>query len=227
MGYHLILHEDLRAQINALSEERKRNPGGEAAKEYVAVIKGLKALKDGRETDYQGKQLGYGPGSHDLRDCAELKVPVVNEFTPGGFPRGPSHRLTYREFEPLPRVEDGRVVNDPDAMAYRQVVAFAHRRDDPAAITGQRLGRERGMPQREFHGLTGGGRPEVGRQREGGADDAASDSGAAGSDSAGGDSAGQPAGRHTPRAAASASGGARSPVRPRTFPVPGALTPPP
>ena len=75
MGYHLILHEDLRAQINALSEERKRDPGGEAAKEYVAVIKGLKALRDGRESDYQGKQLGYGPGSHDLSDFAELKVP--------------------------------------------------------------------------------------------------------------------------------------------------------
>ena len=39
-GHHLILHEDLRAQINALSEDRKRDPGGEAAKEYVAVSKG-------------------------------------------------------------------------------------------------------------------------------------------------------------------------------------------
>lgn len=167
MAYHLILHEDLRAQINVLNEERKRNPSGEAAKEYVAVIKGLQALRDGREGEYQGKQLGYGPGSHDLRDCAELKVPVVAEFTPGGHARGPSHRLVYREFDPLPTVQDGRVVNDPNAPAYRQVVTFAHRGDDPAAITGQRLARVRGIPDRNLHGLTGGGRPEVGPQRPG------------------------------------------------------------
>jgi hypothetical protein len=39
MRYQLILHQDLRAHIDHLHEERKRDPGGDAAKEYVAVIK--------------------------------------------------------------------------------------------------------------------------------------------------------------------------------------------
>lgn len=123
----------------------------------------IKALQSGREDAYEGKQLGYGPQSHDLRDCAELKVPVVREFTPGGFPRGPSHRLVYREFDPLPTVQDGRVVQDPDAKPYRQVIAFGHRSEDLAATAGLRLARSRGLPVQELHGLTGGGRPAIGK----------------------------------------------------------------
>lgn len=94
-------------------------------------------------------------------------MPVVDEYKTNGWPMGPSHRLTYREFDPLPRVEGNRVVTDPNAQPYRHVVAFAHRADDPAAITGERLGRGRGIPQRELQGLTGGGRPDVGPQRQG------------------------------------------------------------
>jgi hypothetical protein len=138
-----------------------------AGTEYVGVINALKALQSGREDAYEGKQLGYGPQSHDLRDCAELKVPVVPEFTPGGFPRGPSHRLIYREFDPLPTVRDGRVVHDPNARPYRHVVAFGHRSHDPAAIAGRRLGRERGKPERDLHGVSGGGRPSVGKDLRG------------------------------------------------------------
>src|SRR6266545_66755 len=143
-SYHLILHEDLRAQINRLAVARNENPNSDQAKEYVAAIKALKALRDGRESEYEGKQLGYGPGSHDLRDCAELKVPVFDERTARGERLGPSHRVTYREFEPLPKVEDGRVVSDPSALPFRHVVAFEHRASDPAARTGERLGRSRG-----------------------------------------------------------------------------------
>jgi hypothetical protein len=110
--------------------------------------------------------LGYGPSSHDLRDCAELKVPVFDERTARGERLGPSHRVTYREFEPLPKVEDGRVVSDPSALPFRHVVAFEHRASDPAARTGERLARSRGLPVRDLAGL-GGGRPSVGPQRPG------------------------------------------------------------
>ncbi len=129
-------------------------------------MRAMAALRDGRESAYEGKQLGYGPGSHDLRDCAELKVPVFDEYKHDGSRLGPSHRVTYREFDPLPKVENGRVVPDPSALPYRHVVAFEHRADDPAAVTGNRLGRTRGFPMRDLQGL-GGGRPSVGPQRAG------------------------------------------------------------
>lgn len=164
--FHLILRPEVRAQVSALSAERERDPGGAAAKEYVAVIKALKALRDGHEKQYEGKRLGYGPQSHDLRDCAELKVPVFEEKSAEGFSLGPSHRLLYREFDSLPTVEDGRVVPNPDALAFRQVVAFGHRATDPAALTGERLGRDRGLPVRDLAGL-GGGKPSVGPQPSG------------------------------------------------------------
>lgn len=86
--YHLIFHDDLRQEINRLSAEYKRDPDSPGGREYVGVINATKALQSGREDAYEGKRLGYGPQSHDLRDCAELKVPVVQETTPGGFPRG-------------------------------------------------------------------------------------------------------------------------------------------
>ncbi|MBP2356889.1 hypothetical protein JOF29_007999 [Kribbella aluminosa] len=113
----------------------KNSPGGRA---FVAAVGALRALREEREGEYQGKQLGYGPQSYDVRDCAELKVPVDREFTPGGYERGPSHRLVYREFDPLPTMEDGRVVPDPNAQAYRQPITFAHRSHDPADSAGQR-----------------------------------------------------------------------------------------
>ena len=80
---------------------------------------GLKALQEGRESEYEGKQLGYGPNSYDLRDAAQIKVPVFDEYKSNGWPLGPSHRMTYREFEPLPRVEGDRVVTDPADRPYR------------------------------------------------------------------------------------------------------------
>lgn len=36
-SYHLMLHEDLRAQINGLAAARNENPNSDQAKEYVAV----------------------------------------------------------------------------------------------------------------------------------------------------------------------------------------------
>lgn len=138
MRYHLILHAGLRADVNALSDARTNDPQGDAAKEYVAVIKALKALQEGREREYVGKRLTSGRSSYDLRDCAQLKVAVFDEYKDNGWPLAPSHRLTYREFDPLPKVEGGRVVVDPDAQPYREVVAFVTarttRRRSPASV---------------------------------------------------------------------------------------------
>jgi hypothetical protein len=59
-SYHLMLHEDLRAQINGLAAARNENPNSDQAKEYVAVIKALKALRDGRER-VRGQAVGLWP----------------------------------------------------------------------------------------------------------------------------------------------------------------------
>jgi hypothetical protein len=153
--------------MDRLYEEWKQDQNSSGGREFQAAMGALRALREEREGEYEGKQLGYGPQSYDLRDCAELKVPVDREFTQGGFERGPSHRLVYREFDPLPAIQDDRVVQDPNAQAYRQPIAFAHRSKDPADVAGRRLGRTLGKPSRELHGLVGGGRPTIGPQREG------------------------------------------------------------
>lgn len=167
MKYHLIIHPDLKQDMDRLYQAFKQDQNSPQGREFQAAVDALKALREGRESEYQGKQLGYGPGSHDLRDAAELKVPVVQEYSDHGRPLGPSHRLVYREFEPLPTVENGQVVRDPNARAYREALNFTARSDDPAAVAGQRLGRDRGMPQPELQGIAGGGRPDVGPQRPG------------------------------------------------------------
>ncbi|WP_427894893.1 hypothetical protein ACQHIV_15505 [Kribbella sp. GL6] len=167
MRYHLIVDEGVKPELDAGHRAWKAGPDSDAGREFNAAMKAMKALQEGREGDYVGKRLTSGPGSHDLRDCAELKVPVFDEYADNGRALGPSHRLVYREFDPLPKIEDGRVVADPDALPYRHVVAFAHRADDPAAIAGGRLGRTRGLLEPGLHGVGSGERPSVGPQREG------------------------------------------------------------
>ncbi|GAA2789432.1 hypothetical protein [Kribbella solani] len=161
MRYHLILHDELRTQITALNAACKRDPRSDEAKEYVAVMKALRALQDGRETEYEGKQLGFGLQSYDLRDFAQIKIEVFDEYR-GHKRLGASHRLTYQEFDPLPPAEGSRAVEEPNALPYRYVVAFVHRAADPAAVTGRRVGRARGYPLAELRGVTGARRPSVG-----------------------------------------------------------------
>ncbi|HEY3558540.1 MAG TPA: hypothetical protein VGL05_13805 [Kribbella sp.] len=163
MNYHLIHHPEFSRDMDRLFEEWKNDQNSSGGREFQAAMGALRALREEREGEYDGKQLGYGPQSYDLRDCAELKVPVDREFTPGGHERGPSHRLVYREFDALPKVEGGRVVPDPNTQAYRQPIAFAHRSKDPADVAGKRLGRTVGMPSHDLHGLVGGGRPSTGK----------------------------------------------------------------
>ncbi|TDW21250.1 hypothetical protein EV650_0067 [Kribbella kalugense] len=113
--------------------------GSLRGREFRALKLGLQALAEGREDEYDGKRLGYSPGHHDLRDCAELKVPVVPEAR-HGHDLGPSHRLIYREFE----ADDG-------GAPYREAVCFAPRGSDlPFHIAGARLGREIGRPVPEL-----------------------------------------------------------------------------
>ncbi|MEV5962709.1 hypothetical protein AB0L70_13150 [Kribbella sp. NPDC051952] len=166
MKYDLVVHPELRQEVNRMYEAWKQDPRSAAGREFLAFREAMTALRDGREDEYIGKRLGYGPSSHDLRDAAELKVDVFDEGGTRDRPR-PSHRLVYREFEPPQKVENGRVVKDPNARPIRQIVAFNHRADEPAAIAGQRLGRERGRQESSLHGIAGGGRPDVGPQRPG------------------------------------------------------------
>jgi hypothetical protein len=168
---HLLIHQDLRDHMNWLAYMYQNYPDTPEAYEYVAARKALRALQQGRESEYGGKQLSYGRASHDLRDCAELKVPVFRRFTESGWELGPSHRLIYREFEPIPRItrlDDGTLVPDPDALLFRHVIAFESRDaiPDPAAVAGASLGRVRGIPLRDLVGL-GADHPNIGPLRLG------------------------------------------------------------
>jgi hypothetical protein len=86
--YQLLVHPELRDQLRKLHAEARQNPSGPEAKEFEAVRKGLSALRDGREADFSGERLGYSDRHADLRDCAEIKLPVVAEFNRRGRPMG-------------------------------------------------------------------------------------------------------------------------------------------
>jgi hypothetical protein len=167
--FHLLMDDAHRKHMDQLFAAYKADPTSREGKEFAAAYTAMKALGEGREGQYEGKRLGYGRDSYDLSDCAELKVDALARGEHGNAVIGPSHRLIYREFEnPFPKVVDGRVVPDENAIPFRQVVAFEHRAatPDPASVAGQRLNRTRGM---DATGLTriGGGAPSGGPQRAG------------------------------------------------------------
>ncbi|GAA0931975.1 hypothetical protein GCM10009554_16190 [Kribbella koreensis] len=140
--YRLIIRPELRQHLFALQQAARSQPGGLRDREFRAAIDGLKALADGREEDFNGRRLGYSPQHHDLRDCAELKVPVISESR-GDRELGPSHRLIYREFE----AEDG-------GLPYREAVCFAPRRDDrPFTTAAAILNRKLGVRVQEFSSI--------------------------------------------------------------------------
>jgi hypothetical protein len=116
----------------------------------------LSALREGREAELAGERLGRSDNHPDLRDCAEVKIPVVEEFNRRGRPMGPSHRLTYREFEGP----------SPDHLPVRQVIAFAPRKDGEIFdVTANRLGRSKGVALDELDHLPTV-RPAVGPGKE-------------------------------------------------------------
>lgn len=142
--YHLVLHPDLQAQLRDLHIAANRDPSGPEAEQFAAVRTGLAALRAGREADFDGERLGYSDRHTDLRDCAEIKLPVVEELNRRGQPMGPSHRLTYREFNGP----------SPDHLPVRQVLAFEPRKDGrPFEVTATRLDRTRGTPLAELDTL--------------------------------------------------------------------------
>lgn len=133
--FRILIRPRLRRQLAMLEQAAASQPGSLRDREFRALRLGLRALAEGRETDFDSKRLGYSPDHHDLRDCAELKVPVIAESR-YGHDLGPSHRLVYREFEP----EDG-------GLPYREAVCFEPRAADrPFEVAGASLEREIGQP---------------------------------------------------------------------------------
>jgi hypothetical protein len=98
----------------------------------LAPVFGFRAIANGEEAAFDGKRLGFT--THDLSDCAEIKLPVIPESR-GNHELGPSHRLIYREFEP----EDG-------GPPYREVICFTHRGGNrPFDVAANRLNRAVGV----------------------------------------------------------------------------------
>ncbi|MFF0341886.1 hypothetical protein [Kribbella sp. NPDC004875] len=156
--YHLILDPELRDELRALQARAQADPNGAAAKQFEAVRVALSALREGREAEFDGERLGRSDNHPDLRDCAEIKVPVVEEFNRRGRPMGPSHRVTYREFEG----------SSESSLPVRQVIAFAPRKDGEIFdVTANRLGRSKGVGLEELDHLPTV-RPAVGPGKEAG-----------------------------------------------------------
>ncbi len=84
VNYHLIVHAELRQDMTRLHAEWKQDSNSPAGREFQAAADALRALREGRESEYEGKQLGHGPSTYDLRDAAELKVPVFDERSARG-----------------------------------------------------------------------------------------------------------------------------------------------
>jgi hypothetical protein len=136
--YRLLAREEVLKQRAALRHAAgTQQPGGLRDRELQTLDLGLRALAHGQEEAFSGKRLGYS--THDLSDCAEIKLSVIPE-SHGNRELGPSHRLIYREFE----ADDG-------GSPYRQVIAFEPRKDDrPFEVAAARLGRDRGVRFRTF-----------------------------------------------------------------------------
>jgi hypothetical protein len=150
--YTILLRAELRRQLLTLAHAARTQPGTLRHRELDALKVGLRALAEGREAEYDGQRLGYSSKYADLRDCAEIKLPVVVEMK-FGHELGPSHRLVYREFDAADR-------------PVREAICFEHRRDDrPFTIAAQRLKREIGVRASALRNLPNS-RPAMGDWKE-------------------------------------------------------------
>lgn len=130
--YRVIVHPEFRAQYREFRQVATAAKDSAARRAARAGIRAMKALRDGQEAIYRGERLGFDKKHYDLRDCAEIKVDVLDERYPDGKPMGASHRMIYREFEPA----------GDDPRPIRQIVAFEHRKDGlPFKVAAERLGR--------------------------------------------------------------------------------------
>jgi hypothetical protein len=138
--FQLNVFSQLGDELLELERSAKADPEGEAATKLAAAKAGLRALRDGRESEYGAKKFRalvdqYG----DIGDCAEIKIPVVQEYAPNGYAFGPSHRMTYRDREAASG-EPGSV-----PLRIRDVIAFEPRKDGtPFRVTAERLNRSVG-----------------------------------------------------------------------------------
>jgi hypothetical protein len=127
--YRLLVNHELLLYLRELERAATTQPGGLRTRELRALRAGLRAIANGEEADFEGKRLRFT--THDLSDCAEIKLPVIPE-TRGSHELGASHRLIYREFQS----EDG-------GPPYREAICFEHRRADrPFEVAAKRLRRE-------------------------------------------------------------------------------------
>lgn len=153
--YRILMRPEVLQQLAALSHAAQTQPDSLREREFRALKAGLRAIANGEEESFDGKRLGYSPDHHDLRDCAEIKLPVVTEAR---YNRdlGPSHRLLYREFEP-----------DDGGPPYREVISFAHRGDDrPFKEAATRLDRAHGVKHQVLDGISNT-RPRRGQRPSG------------------------------------------------------------
>jgi len=120
------------------------------------AFKALGVLGDGRERGFDGERLGYSPRHYDLRDCAEIKIAVFQEYTRRGKPMGPSHRMIYREYEPP----------SDDARPIREILAFEHRKNGlPYAVAAAALDRQQGRAVDSLKDLPAP-RPAIGADKD-------------------------------------------------------------
>jgi hypothetical protein len=131
--YRLLISREVLHQLRTLERAAAtQQRGGLRDREYRGLRAGLRAIANGEEADFDGKRLGFR--THDLSDCAEIKLPVIPESR-GNHALGPSHRLIYREFD----AEDG-------GPPYREVVCFEHRgQNRPFDVAAGRLERATGV----------------------------------------------------------------------------------
>lgn len=142
--YDITLSHGVSDRLLQLAYETVVHPGSVNAKEFYAALSAFDVLREGRERYYDGERLGYSPSHYDLRDCAEIKVPVIQEYNRRGRPLGPSHRMIYREYDP-PRAPD---------LPVREIVAFAPRADGQSFGTaGDELNRTRGAELETLEGF--------------------------------------------------------------------------
>jgi len=154
--FELVVHPELRDQLRELRVRSQADPTGPEVQQFEAVRAGWSALREGREADFNGERLGFSDRHPDLRDCAEIKLPVVQEFNRRRRPMGPSHRLTYREFDGLTSVD----------LPVRQIIAFEPRKNGrPFEVTARRLGRTKGVVLSELDNLPNA-RPAVGPNKD-------------------------------------------------------------
>lgn len=154
--YRITYDNEFTRQTEMLSARVESDPDSADTKLLIATLDAIDAVEWGQEAEHGGERLGFSERHYDLRDCAEIKVDVLDEHYPNGKSMGPSHRLIYREFEPT----------GDDPRPIRQIVAFEHRKDGlPFKVAAERLGRDKGA---EYPGLAGlpNTRPAVGKQKD-------------------------------------------------------------